>query len=701
MTARAREISFRSASLVAPALALALATSCGGMRRAPSPRVDVAPHGSRATDVPLTLERVGLDPRALDRSVDPCSDFYQFACGGWLSTASIPEGRPAWSTGYYSLVARSEDAVQRILEDSVARAADDASSAKLGNFYTSCLDTDSIETSGTKPIAELLARVRDVKDEASLAHAIASLHLHRIDALFEAQNDQDSHDAAKTIVTLDQSGLGLPDRDYYLEDGSKGMRKTYHSHVSRMFELAGWTPQAARKDASVVIAMETQIAMVSGAAVDRRDATAMDNKVDRAGLKRIAPRFAWDAYFSSLGLPDIDGINVTSVAFFKGLNKLALTTTPTQWQTYLTWRVLRDAASFLPQRFAEEELRMQASLNGQKGQVSRQRRCVSATNQALGELIAERFVTTNFSKAARADVERLVDEVRKRFRHVLKALPWMDDTTRRGALDKLDAMRSLVGYPSEFTHYDFDVQPNRYAANVLAARVFEVRRRLAKIGKPMDRDSWERPPQIADAFYQSQMNQIVLTAAFLQRPFYSERASVPVNFGAIGSMIGHEMSHGFDDSGCDYDAKGNLANWWSDSARNAFAARTHCVEEQYSAYAILPGLKVDGKLTLGENIADIGGVSLAFHAYRAARARSGAARLAEGFDEDQQFFLGYAQAWCMKETEAYASLRGKVDSHSPSRWRVNGPLVNLPEFGEAFKCGEATAMRPKNMCSVW
>ncbi|WP_433934318.1 M13 family metallopeptidase [Sorangium cellulosum] len=696
-------------ALLAITLALSALPACGpaasppplpagGAKATPAPP---APQGLPVVET--RLENVGLDESALDRSANPCEDFYQFACGGWLAKASIPGDEPYWMRSFNEIEKRNEAELRRILEESAQAGDRDPVSKKIGAYYGACMDEAAVEAAGVKPIADLLAKARRVRDAKSVGALVTELHGRGIWALFDIAAAQDMKDATRVIAQLDQSGLGLPDRDYYLneDDKSKALRRTYEEHVARMMRLAGAQEAAARKAAADVMQIETELAKISKTRVERRDPKGLYNKLDRAALAKASPDFPWDAYFQGLGRPDVKEVNVTSVRFFEGLSRLLKAAKPAAWQNYLAWHVVRSMAPALPKAFVEESFTLRAALTGQQEERPRWKRCVSATDDALGELLAQPFVKTSFPGESKPAAESMVREISGAFGREVRSLDWMDEGTKQRALAKLGAMAYLIGYPDKWRTYDFEVDPKEYAKNELASRAFDVRWHLGKIDKPVDRDEWQMSPPAVNAYYDPQRNHMVFPAGILQPPFYSVKSAVAVNLGGIGMVVGHELTHGFDDEGSQFDEKGNLEDWWAKEVGAAFREKTGCVEAQYSAYEVLPGLKVNGKLTLGENIADLGGLKLAFMAYREMRKGAAEQTVAGGLTEDQQFFLAHGQSWCGKMRDEALRLMVQVNPHSPPRFRVNGPLANLPEFGEAFKCAPGTPMRPTRTCAVW
>jgi putative endopeptidase len=666
----------------------------------PPPPAPIAPSPPTVT---TSLDAVGLDGAALDRRADPCQDFYQFACGGWLAKTEIPVDKSRWSRGFSEVQERNEKELKRILEEASKSTSGDALTQKIGSFYGACMDETAVEKAGTKPIRGLLANVKKVTDTKSLAQTVLALHKDKIWVVFSLSADPDFKDATKVIAHLDQNGLGLPDRDYYVKDDdkSKEIREKYVAHVERMMKLAGLSTKQAKDAAKDVMAVETELAKISKTRVERRDPAGLHNKIDRSGLAKTAADFPWDDYFKGLGYPDIKDINVTSVPFFEGMNKLLISVKPAVWQNYLSWQIVHQTARALPKAFVEEDFTLKQALSGQKELAPRWKRCVEATDQALGELLAQPFVKAKFGGDSKSAAEAMVFEINRQFSHDLEALDWMDGKTKELATAKLKSMEYLIGYPSKWKSYDFTIDPKSYGDNTLASHAFELKRDLAKVGKSVDRQEWLMSPPTVNAYYDPQKNHMVFPAGILQPPFYSAKASVAVNLGGIGMVVGHELTHGFDDEGAQFAGDGNLANWWGAESEQKFKSKTQCVDNQYGGYETIPGVKLNGKLTLGENVADGGGVMLAFRAYREMRKNAKELTVADGFSEDQQFFIAVGQAWCSKQTEQVARMLAQVDPHSPPKFRVNGSLANLPEFSKAFSCTGGTPMHAAQACKVW
>jgi putative endopeptidase len=701
-----------SIAATSAAVAATLAAACGSSNPEPVAPPPPAPSASVAAaprtppgppKVETTLASVGLDGTAIDRSVDPCTDFYQFACGKWLERTEIPPDKSKWARSFSEIFEKNEAELRDILEAAAKNPGDDPVSKKIGAYYSACMDEPGIEKAGIKPIAKLLAEAKKVRDPKSMTALVTELHKNKIWALFDVSSSQDFKDATKEIASLDQNGLGLPDRDYYTkdDDDSKKIRARYVEHVGKMMQLAGMTKKQADKAAADVLKIETELAKISKTRVERRDPKGMYNKIDRAGVVKAAPAFGWDAYFKGIGFPDLQEISVTSVPYFEGLEKVLGAFKPAEWQSYFEWQIVHRAAPALSKAFVDENFAMDQALTGVKELPKRWKRCVESTDRGLGELLAQPYVKASFPGDSKVAAEQMVHEISAAFGHEVDKLDWMDDATKKRALEKLADMAYLIGYPDKWKEYDFAIDPKAYAANVLASRAWDLHRDLAKIGKPVDRKEWQMTPPTVNAYYDPQMNHMVFPAGILQPPFYSSKYAIAVNLGGMGMVVGHELTHGFDDEGSQFDGKGNLDNWWAPEVGEKFRGKTSCIADEYGSFETVPGVKLNGKLTLGENIADNGGILLAYEAYKTLRDGAKEAYVADGFSEDQQFFLATGQAWCSKQRDEYAKMAAQVDPHSPPKFRVNGSLSNLKPFWDAFSCKEGTPMHPAKACKVW
>jgi putative endopeptidase len=666
----------------------------------PGPGAEASAPAKSATA--RTLAEVGLDATALDRGADPCDDFYQFSCGGWMAKTEIPADKPLAMRSFIDIEDRNQDYLHTVLEKAAAAPGSEPALGKVGDYYAACMDEAAVDRAGIRPIAPFLASVRGVRDAKSLSSVIASLHASGVNVLFAFGPIQDSADASRVIGNVDQGGLGLPDRDYYLkqEPQNAAIMAAYKAYVSSLLEAAGRPAAAAAREAGDIIALETEIAKVSKDKVARRDPRGMYNKIDRAGVAGAMPHFDWDGFFKALGLADISAITVTSPEFLAGVDKLVASTKPATWRAYLTFHIMNRNAPLLSKKVQEVQFKFEQSLTGQPEMEVRWKRCVQFTDAGLGDLVGQIFVRDRFAGESKRAAEEQVRAISRAMRKNLDELTWMDAKTKGRANQKLDKVFYQIGYPNKWRSYDFPVDRKSFAANALAARRAERTRLLDKIGKPVDKDDWLITPPTVNAYYEPQLNGMVFPAGILQPPFYDVRSSIQVNLGAMGMVVGHELTHGFDDQGSQYDAVGNLANWWEESTNREFKSRTQCVVDQYSGYE-QAGMKLNGANTLGENIADIGGVKLAFAAYRQLRATAPETVVADGFSEDQQFFLGFAQSWCAKARPDFEKLLVNIDVHSPPRWRVNGALRATPAFGQAFRCKPQAKMTPAKRCEVW
>jgi endothelin-converting enzyme/putative endopeptidase len=653
----------------------------------------------------------GLDGAALNEQADPCEDFYEYACGNWVKATEIPADRPRWSRGFDAIGARNEELLRDILVAAAeGKAAEGTPHAqKLGDFYGACMDEAKLEASLPALKAEL-AKVTTVKSAKDLAQVVGTLHARSVFPLFHFSSSTDLKDATQMIGEVDQGGLGLPDRDYYSKDDekSKALRGAYVEHVKNIFVLLGEKPEVAAKSAAAVLEVETALARASLSRVERREPKNLYHRLERKGLKTTAPTFAWDVYFSAAGAKDVQALNVTHPAFFQEVDRLTKTTKPDAWRPYLTWHYVANVVPALPKAFQEERFRFTAeNLTGAKADVPRWKKCVRFTNGALGEALAQPFIAQTFGVEGKTTTQQMVVEIEKAFERNLDTLAWMDAPTREQALVKVRKIVNKIGYPDKWRDYGaLQVDRGSFLTSLLNANAFEQARQLARIGKPVDKDEWFMSPPTVNAYYNPPFNEIVFPAGILQPPFFNREATVAVNFGAMGMVVGHEITHGFDDEGRQYDAEGNLRDWWTKGSDEAFRQRVSCVKEQYDGYTAVDELKVNGALTLGENVADLGGLKLAHAAMDAWLARDAeAAKQVNGyrFTPSQQFFLGYAQSWCSKYRTPFARQMAVVDSHSPPYWRVNGPVVNLPLFQQAFQCKEGAKMvRPAaQRCEVW
>jgi putative endopeptidase len=677
-----------------PVAAALLFAACAGPK-ASSPE----PEATQPAVQTVALEDVGLSSSAIDDSVDPCQDFYAFACGSWIENTEIPSDRSRWVRSFNVINDENQEYLKTVLEKFMSEPGDDPVARRLGAFYGACMDEQTANAQDLKPVEPLLQRAAGLRTRQQVVDLVAELHSHGIWTLWDLSSSQDFKDATQVIGYLDQNGLGLPDRDYYFDEDKAEIREAYVAHVAKMFELAGASPKRAAADAKRVMQLETKLAEASLDRTSRRNPNKLYHRLDREGVEESFDRIDWDRYFAALGQAELQDINVTHIPFFERVNDIIAKAKPSRLRPYFRWHVLRATAPTLSAKFDEEAFAFKKVLTGAEEQLPRWKRCIDATDSALGELLGQPYVEARFAGDSREAALRYVKAIGEAFGRNLDGLEWMDEATRARAEEKLDKVAYLIGYPSEWETYDFEIG-EVYASNALAARRWSIDDDLAKIGKPVDRQEWFISPPTVNAYYSPLRNQMVFPAGILQHPFYDVASGVAANLGAMGMVVGHELTHGFDDQGSRFDANGNLEMWYEPEARAAFEKRTQCVAEQYASYEPLPGLNLNGKLTLGENIADMGGVKLAFQAYRALR-EGEPPIVAGGFSEDQQFFISTAQIWCSKVRDEEAKMRVKTDPHSPPKFRVNGSLQNLPEFAEAFQCKPGTPMAPQQRCSVW
>ena len=649
----------------------------------------------------------GVNPAHLDRSVAPSQDFFQFSNGGWVKANPIPGDQSAWGA-FNELREANRRTLRDLMEEAAKTQAPKGSALqKVGDFYASGMDEAAIEKAGLKPLQPMLARIAAIRDTRALAREIGRLHLEVGSPAFSFFVGQDDKDSTSYIAQFMQGGLGLPDRDYYtLTDArSQEIRAKYLAHVARMFELLGEKPALAKAHAGVVMDLETRLAKASMTQVEQRDPHAIYHKMSPTELAKLAPGFPWDAFFKTIGLPEQKALLVRQPKFFEELGRMAKELPMAQWQTYLRWNLVRATAGELPDAFGKESFAFYGQvLSGAKERQARWKRVQSSTDGALGELVGQLYVKKAFSPEAKQKMLALVSNLRAALKDRIAQLTWMSAPTKQKAQEKLAAFNVKIGYPDTWRDYSrHEVKKGAFLANNLAAARFEFQRTLGKLGKPIDRTEWGMTPQTVNAYYDPSMNEIVFPAGILQPPFFDPKADDAVNYGGIGMVIGHEMTHGFDDQGCQYDAKGNLNNWWTEADTKAYQASTDLVKQQAAAFEVMPGLKLNGELTLGENIADLGGLKIAFEALKMQWAKTGKPAAIDGFTPEQRFFLGYAQAWRSNSRPEALRMQVMTDPHSPAKYRVNGPLANLPEFLEAFQVSEGSPMaRPASQRpTIW
>ncbi len=641
-----------------------------------------------------------IDPTDFDTSARPCVDFYQYANGAWLSAHPIPADRSRYGS-FDALSDRNRDVVKKILEETSAKTdwPKGSPGQKVSDFYATGMDEAAREKAGAAPLAPVFAAIARLKAADDLPAVLAELHLSGVPAGFNFRVAQDARDSTRYIGIFNQGGLGLPDRDYYLKEDAKSkvLREAYRAHVAKTLELAGDTSATAKAEADGILAFETKLAGASITRVENRNPQKTYNKRTVAALNAEAPGFDFAKFLADMGASASTEVNVRQPGFFTGFAALARSVPPAEWRTYLRWHAARAAAPFLSKAFQDENFAFNGrTLNGTPKEEETWRRVQAATDVALGEAVGPLYVARAFSPKAKERMRVLVENMRAALHERIDALPWMSAETKKAAQRKLAAFHVKIGYPDTWKDYSALVVSRDvpFAENVRRARVFETKRNLAKLGKPIDRTEWGMTPPTVNAYYNSSLNEIVFPAGILQPPFFYEDADDAVNYGGIGVVIGHEMSHGFDDSGSQYDADGNLKNWWTPEDRKAYDARTALIVKQFDSYKPLPDQAINGKLTLGENIGDLGGIKIAYAAMEKALAGKPAEKNAkiDGFTPEQRFFLSYATIWRSQYRDEALRVQLNTNPHSPGHWRANGPPSNLSEFYAAFGCGEGTPM---------
>jgi len=647
---------------------------------------------------------VRFSPNMLDPTVKPCDDFYTYACGRWKKQNPIPADRSSWGR-FNELGERGEYILKDILEKAaVASAKRTPIEQKIGDYYESCMDESAIEAKGLKPLAEDLESIASVKSAQDLPAEVARLHREGVNVLFAPGSGSDFKDASHIIAEVGQGGMGLPERDYYFrkDEKSEELRKQYATHVQKMFELLGDTSEKAAEEAKSVLAIETSLASGALNVVKRRTPENIYHKMTRAELAAIGPDFAWEKYFAEIEVPVFASLNVSEPDFIKNMNGLLTSVSLADWKTYFRWHVVHANAPVLPKKFADENFEFfNKTLQGTKAQPPRWKRCVRATNGDLGEAVGQRYVELTFGAEGKERTLKMVNTIEASLREDIKTLPWMTDVTKNRALEKLAAITNRIGYPNRWRDYTkYKVVRADAFGNSQRANAFEFAREMNKVGQPVDKGEWPYPPPTVNASYNPLLNNITFPAGILQPPFYDNQADDAMNFGGIGAVVGHELTHGFDDQGRQFDLDGNLNDWWKPADAEEFKNRTKCVVDEYSSFTAVGEVKVNGELTLGENVADNGGMRVAYMALLKVLAGKDQKPL-DGLTAQQRFFLGWANVWCQNRTDAVTRLAAQTDPHSPGKYRVNGTVSNMPEFREAFHCKADAPMVRKDACRVW
>jgi predicted metalloendopeptidase len=649
----------------------------------------------------------GYDRASLDPNTAACTDFYQYANGGWMAANPIPAAYPSWGVANV-LDEKNKQVLHEILEAAAknSRATKGSSEQKVGDYYATCMDEAKIEADGLKPLAPEFDRIAKIKDQKTLQEEIEHLHSIGLNALFVSGSTQDFKNSAEVTADVDQGGLGLPDRDYYTktDEKSKTIKDAYVKHIAKMFELMGDDAAKAASEAQTIVALETKLAEASMTRVERREPANVYHRMTVAQMQELAPGFDWSGYFQTIGVPPKTDVNVESPAFFKAMNQQLSSASIADWQTYLRWHLINSTAGALSSKFVDEDFNFKGkTLQGSKENLPRWKRCVSGTDRVLGEALGEVYVKTAFPPAAKARALEMVRNLEAALKSDITTLGWMSEPTRKQAIVKLDAFLNKIGYPDKWRDYSsLQVDRSSYVNNRFHANAFGKRRDLNKIGKPVDKTEWGMSPPTVNAYYNPQINEIVFPAGILQPPFFDAEADDAFNYGGMGSVIGHEMTHGFDDEGSQFDSTGNLANWWTDVDKKAFTERAQCVIDQFSSFEVEKGINENGKLVAGESIADLGGLVVAYAAFQ--KAMEGKPRqVIDGFTPEQRFFLGYARGWANNIRPEFARLLVNVDPHPLAKFRVNGPLANMPQFSAAFQCktGDTMMRDETKRCQIW
>ena len=691
----------------APILILAAGVFGSGAVMAQSP---AAPQANKP-EPPAVIK--SFDLSAIDKTADPCTDFYQYSCGNWVKSNPIPSDQVRWARSFSLLRERNRYLLWEEL-DAAAKAPKTPLQKQYGAFFAACMNTDEVEKKGITPIQPAWKEIAGLTDASQLPALLGELENQGTpDGFFEFGVGQDDKDSSKQIAEIYQGGISLPDRDYYIVDSArfKAIRAQYIEHLNKMFTLAGDTPDQAAKEAAAVMEIETAMAKASTSRTDLRQPENRYHIFTVADFQKSASSFDWNTYFKAVGIGHFDTLNVATPNYFTSLDALLKSEPLDSWKSYLRWHVLHGQVRELPKAFFDENFAFfSKTLSGQEEPEARWKQCSSMTDRALGEAVGQDWVKENFPPAAKDSMDKLVASLEKSLGDDIKTLPWMGDDTKKAAEQKLAMVRNKIGYPEKWRDYSsVKVDATDLIGNEHHAAVYERNYNYAKLGKPVDEKEWGMTPPTVNAYYNPSFNDINFPAGILQPPFFDFKIDPAVNLGGIGVVIGHEMTHGFDDEGSKYDGQGNLREWQTADDRKAFTERTDCVANEYSGFEAAPAKgdtpaqHLNGKLTLGENTADNGGLRIAYMALLdtlAAQHKTIGDKI-DGYTEAQRYFLGFAQVWCQNQTDQASRQAALVDPHSPGQWRVNGSVQNFDEFGKAFGCTKGQPMYPANSCRVW
>src|SRR5262245_19580438 len=652
-----------------------------------------------------TAEVKGVDVDALDRKADPCADFYQFACGGWIAKNQVPPDRDRFGR-FAEVQDRNFTILRRILETPAAAGASQDDRSKAADYYAACMDEAKIEAGGVLPIAADLLTINELVNPDDLPVLLARLHAIGVPALFRFGARSDVlGDSTQQIADLDQGDLSLPDRDYYLKTDARSveLRNRFVATVEKMLALSGARPEQAAADAKAVLSIETALASAMLDRVQRRDPKNRLHTMPLNELQALTPNVSWRKYATAAEAPKFQVLNVAAPDYLKAVDRLVGAMAASgDLKAYLRWQVVHHSADLLPKAFADADFDFfRRTLNGQQQPQARWRRCVTETDASMGEALGKAFVEEAFGPQAKADMLKMVEDIKSAMQQDIDAAPWMNGETKKAAVLKLNAVVDRIGYPDTWRDYaTLKVTRDEAIGNRERALAYDRARTLAKIGQPVDRSEWSMTPPTVNAYYSPDRNNITFPAGILQPPFYRAGRDPAVNYGGAGAVIGHELTHGFDDQGRKYDGQGNLRDWWTAADGKAYEERVSCVADQYSGYAVAADTKINGRLTLGENTADNGGVRLALMAYLAGPGAKMKDKI-DGFTPEQRVLLGWAQVWCENATPEAERVKAATNPHSSNKYRVNGPLSNMPEFAKAFSCKANAPMVRQTACRVW
>jgi predicted metalloendopeptidase len=644
----------------------------------------------------------GLDAASMNKAVDPCVDFYQYACGNWIATNPLPADRSRWGR-FTELSERNEKVLLDILEKAaVVKPGRSDLEQKIGDEFASCMDTAVIEKRGLAPLKPELDRIDAMDSREDVLAEVARLHHMGVDVIFVFGSQADAKDSTKTIAMLSQGGLSLPDRDYYLKTDPKSIeiRKSYAAHVQKMFQLIGDSGEAAAAEAQMVVGFETGLAQASADRVSMRDPLKRYHIMTKAELQALMPAIDWEGYFQAVGAPPFSSLNVAVPEFFTQINA----NHPEEldpFKAYFAYHLIHARANELPAAFEQENFDFwDRILTGAKEQRPRAMRCVGMVDRGLGDLLGQKYIEAAFGAGAKAQITQLVANLEKSMGEDIKTLPWMTEETKKAALAKLAAITNNVGYPKKWRDYErVIIARDDFYGNAVRMAEAMRDRNIEKIGKPTDKAEWGMTTPTVNAFYNPSFNSINLLAGILQPPFFDPKRDMAFNYGGVGAVIGHEMTHGFDDAGRKFDGDGNMRDWWTAADGAEFEKRAACIADEYSGFTAVGDMKLNGRLTLGENTADNGGIRVSYMAME--NALNGAGKTLDGFTPEQRFFLGFAQVWCENRSPEAARSLAMTDTHSPGRYRTNGTLQNMPEFQKAFSCKASQPMVSANACRVW